>query len=633
MYTLGAVAIARVAIEQDRSYSLGYAVVLGLVAFIAMLRFLDSTLFIIFILAMIGYLSDTIVRDCTLIDEDADSSDQGLIDAGKRYLQEQRDHGYQQANPQSSVNEQSTSETHLSDPTPSTKNHRGAQPGRTVLYLAFAALPLFGIGQLFLRDDTATWQRAQRLLAFYLFSSLSLLVTTSFLGLRRYLRQRNTEMPRDVTVSWITGGLLLIGIILFIAFAIPIPGNKLANFDTEFRIGTPDWLKSSEFGWGKEGTESTSPDSSRITQEDETNRNASTVSQRDAEVGQTAEGQKNSGPRGQQSGKQQSGKQPPGTERSSNEQSSRQKPNQNDRTHNQTSQTHPSDSRDPETNRSPRSKENQPNAAEKSSGNSQGNNDSENQRTNTQGKQTDDPSTQNPEQPQQNSEQSQQNEKKNRNNENAQSNPSEPSDTETDPASKQTSGQNDRSPQESTNDQQQQQQQPSQSSSALSLIGNLLGGLIKVLIYAALVGILGFYLWQHKDELRKLWDQWFGIRDDKDADAIHETEPEQQSTPPRSFHSFRNPFEQGVSDSKTIVITFQAFEAWSRERGFNRERDETPSEFLRRLTEHEPQIKSAASSIVQAYQRVVYGRLKATHDDLDGAKAMWKIMSSAEMNR
>ena len=451
MYTLGAVAIARVAIEQDRSYSLGYAVVLGLVAFIAMLRFLDSTLFIIFILAMIGYLSDTIVRDCTLIDEDADSSDQGLIDAGKRYLQEQRDYGYQQANPQSSSNEQRTSGTHLSDPTPSTKNHKGAQPGRTVLYLAFAALPLFGIGQLFFRDDTATWQRAQRLLAFYLFSSLSLLVTTSFLGLRRYLRQRNTEMPRDVTVSWITGGLLLIGIILFIAFAIPIPGNKLANFDTEFRIGTPDWLKSSEFGWGKEGTESTSPDSSRITQEDETNRNASTVSQRDAEVGQTAEGQKNSGPRGQQSGKQQSGKQPPGTERSSNEQSSRQKPNQNDRTHNQTSQTQPSDSRDPETNRSPRSKENQPNAAEKSSGNSQGNNDSENQRTNTQGKQTDDPSTQNPEQPQQNSEQPQQNEKKNRNNENAQSNPSEPSDTETDPASKQTSGQNDRSPQESTN--------------------------------------------------------------------------------------------------------------------------------------------------------------------------------------
>jgi hypothetical protein len=89
MYTFGAVAVARVAIEQDRSYSLGYALVLGIVAFIAMMRFLDSPIFIILILFIIGYLSDAIVRDCTLIDETQDSSDQGLIDSGKRYLNEQ----------------------------------------------------------------------------------------------------------------------------------------------------------------------------------------------------------------------------------------------------------------------------------------------------------------------------------------------------------------------------------------------------------------------------------------------------------------------------------------------------------------------------------------------------------------
>ena len=78
-----AVAIARVAIEQDRAYSLGYAVILGIVAFIAMLRFLDSPIFVILILLTIGYLSDAIVRDCTLIDDSADSSDQGLLDSGK----------------------------------------------------------------------------------------------------------------------------------------------------------------------------------------------------------------------------------------------------------------------------------------------------------------------------------------------------------------------------------------------------------------------------------------------------------------------------------------------------------------------------------------------------------------------
>ena len=50
---------------------------------------------------------------------------------------------------------------------------------------ALAALPLFGLGQFFLRGDPDTWARAQKLLAFYLFASLSLLVTTSFLGLAK----------------------------------------------------------------------------------------------------------------------------------------------------------------------------------------------------------------------------------------------------------------------------------------------------------------------------------------------------------------------------------------------------------------------------------------------------------------
>ncbi len=78
------------------------------------------------------------------------------------------------------------------------------------MYLALAALPLFGLGQFFLRNDADTWNHAQRLLAFYLFSSLSLLVTTSFLGLRRYLRQRRVDMPVDVSIAWLFGGLAMI---------------------------------------------------------------------------------------------------------------------------------------------------------------------------------------------------------------------------------------------------------------------------------------------------------------------------------------------------------------------------------------------------------------------------------------
>ncbi|MCH1495412.1 MAG: hypothetical protein L7U72_09290, partial [Rubripirellula sp.] len=287
MFTLGAVAIARVAIEQDRAYSIGYAVVLGLVAFIAMQRFLDSPAFVLVILAIIGYLSDAIVRDCTLIDESADSSDQGLMDSGQKYLKQQLDLPEKSENPH---------------PQPGSIRSKGKQPGRTVMYLALAALPLFGIGQLFLRNDAETWQRAQRLLAFYLFAALSLLVTTSFLGLRRYLRQRRVEMPGDVAVGWITGGLLLITAVLVIAFALPMPGKALANLDTSLRLETPDWLSPSKYGWGNEGTTKQDSGAAKVTRPDQETADQSTVTQQGAKEGEAERGNRESGPAGKDSG-------------------------------------------------------------------------------------------------------------------------------------------------------------------------------------------------------------------------------------------------------------------------------------------------------------------------------------------
>ena len=139
MFTLGAVGIARVAIERDRSYSLGYAGVLGIASFVAMLKFVDSPIFSAFILALVAYLSDVIVRDCTLIDDTVDASGQGLIDSGRIFIKKQIQQGSDAEEDQSRL-----------DATAGRKTH---QPGRTVMYLALAALPLFGLGQFFLRTD------------------------------------------------------------------------------------------------------------------------------------------------------------------------------------------------------------------------------------------------------------------------------------------------------------------------------------------------------------------------------------------------------------------------------------------------------------------------------------------------
>ena len=223
-FTMGIVAVARIAIERDRVYSYGYAAALGLATLLVMSRLVDSLLFCIFILFVVGYLADLIVRDCTLIDDDVDASGEGLIDSGHLFLKKQIE---------ISASEGHRAEMQTGEPEGKVSKPRGkvSQPGRTVMYLAMAALPLFGLGQFFLRNDSASWASAKYLLAFYLFASLSLLVTTSFVGLRRYLRQRKVDMPTDVSVAWLSAGVALIAVVLLLAYFAPMPGRALASFE------------------------------------------------------------------------------------------------------------------------------------------------------------------------------------------------------------------------------------------------------------------------------------------------------------------------------------------------------------------------------------------------------------------
>ena len=77
-------------------------------------------------------------------------------------------------------------------------------PGLWVLYFSLAALPLFGIGQHWIpAADVGRRRYAFFLLLVYVAAALSLLVTTSFLGLRRYLRQRRIEMPAPIAATWV----------------------------------------------------------------------------------------------------------------------------------------------------------------------------------------------------------------------------------------------------------------------------------------------------------------------------------------------------------------------------------------------------------------------------------------------
>jgi hypothetical protein len=84
-------------------------------------------------------------------------------------------------------------------------------------------------------------------------AALSLLVTTSFLGLRRYLRQRRIEMPIPVTGTWIALGAVLIGIVMFVATLIPRPAAEVALSRVPWQADSPGHAPTSRNSVGNDG--------------------------------------------------------------------------------------------------------------------------------------------------------------------------------------------------------------------------------------------------------------------------------------------------------------------------------------------------------------------------------------------
>src|SRR5262249_11972055 len=134
-------------------------------------------------------------------------------------------------------------------------DRRPHAPGVWVVYFSLAALPLFGFGGWFVpAADSGSRTRAFQFLAVYVGSALALLLATSFLGLRRYLRQRRLEMPLDMTATWTVLGLAMIGGTLVIAAVLPRPRAEysLTQLPVAF---TSAVRRASRFAVGKEGTE------------------------------------------------------------------------------------------------------------------------------------------------------------------------------------------------------------------------------------------------------------------------------------------------------------------------------------------------------------------------------------------
>ncbi|HTN76911.1 MAG TPA: hypothetical protein VL096_16750, partial [Pirellulaceae bacterium] len=252
LFVLATVLIGRIAIEEGSSHAALFALLMAIVTGLAMMRFVEfqanvspfiHLLINLSLMGLVWFSAHQLTWDCTVIDETVDASGSGLLDKFTWFRQP-------------TLPGSSTSlaawiaclQAWLQRP---------RQPhalGRWVVYFGVATLPLFGVGQWFLPVHEVGRRRyAFLLLCLYLASALGLLLTTSFLSLRRYLRQRQLEMPIAMTAVWLTTGGLLIGVTVLVAAILPRPAAEYEIAELPIVFGSPGQQKTSQRAVGKDG--------------------------------------------------------------------------------------------------------------------------------------------------------------------------------------------------------------------------------------------------------------------------------------------------------------------------------------------------------------------------------------------
>ena len=649
MFILGAVYIARLSIEESRQYAFGYAAILGIATFFVLSRFQSvsgtAANFAPFItaglIAIVWFLADRITYDCTLIDDDEDASGQGLLDGLAEQLNEQ-------LNPSGPLGDVPTDAAAAS----ASRRKRGKpQPGRTVLWLSAAALPLFGLGQATLHSNPAALSSATRYLAIYLFASFSLLVATSFLGVRRYLRQRGVQMPSDVTRAWLGGGLALVAFILAVCFLLPQPGRMIAEVDLDRWLKSPEGLGASRRGWGSEAAEknesnaapsTTDPQSQQASQQ-----GGQQGSQQGGQQGSQQGGQQASQQGGQQAsqqasqqGSQQGGQQAsqqggqqgtqPGAQQASQQggqQGSQPNPQQGSPPNPQSAAQPQPGSQQPATTNNPQSQQ-QPSPPTNQPQNSPPNPQSNQQPPVQQSSQPNSqPSGQQPTPGTPQPNQTNPNNAPPQNNP-SQNDPAQPSDPAQQPAEQNASQppDNAQSPPSESDQPNTSESPPSQPSTPPSLPRlPAISSLVKALIYLVLLGIILFFIWVNRDAIaelcRKLLTLLYGNRATTTplADDL-DTNPD---APPRAFSSFSNPLNNNLEPTRAIVETLHATEAWFREHGQPRNRHETHQEFAQRIKISSTD-RELVARLVAAYHRTAYGNKPPRRQDIEDVRLVWQ---------
>ena len=600
-FVIGMVLVARIAMESGRAQASMFTLALGAVTSLAIFKFVPNDPWVpIVCLAIIWWCADKLTWDCTLIDDSEDASGEGLLQvAGVADEPELKDGDA----PHDSAQPDGVSDPLLDESdaervpfwkrvlfNTSEREGKPHAPGLWVVYFSLAALPLFGFGQALIPESReATRDFAFRCLLVYVGAGLGLLMLTSFLGLRRYLRQRNLQMPGTMAATWVgMGSAITIGI-LVTALLLPRP-------DSEYDLTA---MVDSAADSLQEASDRAFLDDDGGEGESETQGPA----HEDAQDGQASDPQQSGQPGGDQPGQQTAQNAEDGQDgQSSGGEESGQNPNgdgqDGSEAGNQTAQNGDQSSESGDG-----GGEQQNNSGDGDQQTARNENGQGGEGERQQGEQSDE---------ERNEQDSGSQLAENERGEGTSGDSQAGSDTPSSPES---------------------------TSSIMDSVMEMIGTLFKWIVYGIIAAIVLFLVVRHwqavANFLLNLWNEllaMFGRRREPEAEATVETE--EPAVPARPFSAFRNPFRSGAaaqhSPSELVRYTFEALQAWASEHGCGRSPDQTPMEFGQQLRSHRrDDIGPDAHELSQLYARVAYGGLRAKDDSFPLLERLWLRLHQA----
>jgi hypothetical protein len=238
-YVFGIVLAARVSMIADISGRAGmYGALLAFLTYLGLGLYVEypeevkdaSWLINLFLVGVVWWCAYRLTWDCTNVDEQTDMSGEGLLQAAG--LEAGQGQGGQEVSPE----EGSSAKPQAAGRPPTwweryRRYREEKQKRRTlgvwVVYFSLAAFPLFGLGQSLIPVvDEGRRRFCFWLMTLYVACGLGLLLTTCFLGLRRYLRQRRLQMPAAMTGVWLTAGGTLIVLLVAAGALLPRPSPE-----------------------------------------------------------------------------------------------------------------------------------------------------------------------------------------------------------------------------------------------------------------------------------------------------------------------------------------------------------------------------------------------------------------------